>query len=62
MAIELIDTLAPKNGGAFPMVMGKDVEVNGKRLPEALEDLETAAGDIESATNSDIDAIFGDQQ
>ena len=62
MAIELIDTLAPKNGGAFPMVMGEDVEVNGKRLPEALEDLEAAAGDIEAATDSDIDALFGDQQ
>lgn len=61
MAIELIDTLAPKNGGSFPMVMGEDVEVNGKRLPEALEDIEAAAGDIEAATDGDIDALFADQ-
>ena len=55
MAIELIDTLAPKNGGSFPMVMGEDVEVNGKRLPEALQE---AGGEPEQATNEDIDAIF----
>ncbi len=44
MAIELIDTLAPKNNGTFPMVKAKDVDVDGndsprnsrssKRLPE----------------------------
>ena len=57
MAIELIDTLAPKNGGAFPMVMGEDVEVNGKRLPEALAE---AAGSFEAATDEDIDGIFAE--
>ena len=44
MAIELIDTLAPKNNGTFPMVKAKDVDVDGKRLPEKLKELETAAG------------------
>lgn len=61
MAIELIDTLAPKNGGSFPMVMGEDVEIDGQRLPEILESIEAAAGDIEAATSGDIDALFPEQ-
>lgn len=61
MAIELIDTLAPKNGGSFPMVMGEDVEIDGQRLPEILESIEAAAGDIEAATPGDIDALFPEQ-
>ena len=37
--IELIDKITPKNGGAFAMVMAKDVEMTegGVRLPEYLE-------------------------
>lgn len=58
MAIELIDTLAPKNNGAFPMVKAKDVDVDGKRLPEKLKELETAAGNIETATDDDINNLF----
>ncbi|PLS24206.1 hypothetical protein BLI708_08645 [Bifidobacterium imperatoris] len=58
MAIELIDTLAPKNNGAFPMVNAKDVDVDGKRLPEKLKELETAAGNIEAATDDDINNLF----
>ena len=42
MPIELIDTIKPKNDGAFPMVEAEDVVVgkgtdSEKRLPEALE-------------------------
>ena len=58
MAIELIDTLAPKNNGTFPMVKAKDVDVDGKRLPEKLKELETAAGNIETATDADINNLF----
>ncbi|KFI91141.1 hypothetical protein BISA_1738 [Bifidobacterium saguini DSM 23967] len=58
MAIELIDTLTPKNNGTFPMVNAKDVDVDGKRLPERLQELEAAAGSIESATNDDINNLF----
>lgn len=61
MAIELIDTLAPKNGGSFPMVMGEDVEIDGQRLPDILDSIEAAAGDIEAATSGDIDALFPEQ-
>nr|DAO52659.1 MAG TPA: hypothetical protein [Caudoviricetes sp.] len=58
MAIELIDTLAPKNNGTFPMVNAKDVDVDGKRLPEKLKELEAAAGNIEAATDDDINNLF----
>ncbi|WP_240541448.1 hypothetical protein [Bifidobacterium santillanense] len=58
MAIELIDTLAPKNNGTFPMVNAKDVDVDGTRLPAKLDELAAAAGDIESATDDDINALF----
>lgn len=58
MAIELIDTLAPKNNGTFPMVKAEDVGVDGKRLPEKLKELETAAGNIETATDDDINNLF----
>lgn len=58
MAIELIDTLAPKNNGTFPMVNAKDVDVDGKRLPEKLKELEAAAGKIEVATDDDINNLF----
>lgn len=58
MAIELIDTLTPKNNGTFPMVEAKDVDVDGTRLPAKLEELAAAAGDIESATTDDINALF----
>ena len=58
MAIERIDTLAPKNTGTFPMVNAKDVDVDGKRLPEKLLELETAAGNIETATDDDIINLF----
>lgn len=56
MAIELIDTLSPKNNGTFPMVLAKDVDVDGKRLPDALKDIE--AGGAEEATDAEIDALF----
>ena len=62
MAIELIDTLAPKNGGSFPMVMGEDVEIDGQRLPDILDSIEASAGDIEAATEGDIDALFTQSQ
>lgn len=58
MAIELIDMLAPKNNGTFPMVKAQDVDVDGKRLPEKLKELETAAGNIETATDDDINNLF----
>ncbi|MCH9277208.1 hypothetical protein JS533_013210 [Bifidobacterium amazonense] len=58
MAIELIDTLAPKNNGTFPMVNAKDVDVDGTRLPKKLEELAAAAGAIESATEEDINNLF----
>lgn len=59
MAIELIDTLTPKNSGSFPMVLGKDVDVDGRRLPELLDELEeSAGGEPEAATDEDIDALF----
>ena len=58
MAIELIDTLAPKNGGSFPMVKGRDVDVDGVRLPQKLKELETHTGDIETATQDEIDDLF----
>lgn len=57
MAIELIDTLAPKNNGDFPMVNARDVDVDGTRLPQKLDEL-AAAGDIESATDADINSLF----
>lgn len=59
MAIELIDTLAPKNNGTFPMVNAKDVDVDGKRLPEKLKELEAAVGNIATAaTDDDINNLF----
>lgn len=58
MAIELIGTLAPKNNGDFPMVNAKDVDVDGTRLPQKLDELAAAAGDIESATDADINSLF----
>lgn len=58
MAIELIDTIAPKNGGSFPMVNGQDVDVDGVRLPQKLKDIETHMGEIGTATQAEIDALF----
>lgn len=58
MAIELIDTLAPKNGGSFPMVKAADVDVDGKRLPQKLKELEAQGGKVETATEGEIDALF----
>lgn len=58
MGIPLIDTLEPKNGGSFPMVKAKDVDVDGIRLPEKLDELAAAAGDIQSATTDDINSLF----
>lgn len=40
------------------MVKAKDVDVDGKRLPEKLKELETAAGNIETATDADINNLF----
>ncbi|KFI97800.1 hypothetical protein [Bifidobacterium stellenboschense] len=57
MAIELIDTLAPKNNGAFPMVNAKDVDVDGTRLPQKLAELAAGAG-VEAATEDDIANLF----
>ncbi|KAA8831659.1 hypothetical protein EMO89_02750 [Bifidobacterium tissieri] len=57
MGIELIDTITPKNNGSFPMVNAKDVDVDGVRLPEKLEEL-AAGGNVESATDSDISNLF----
>lgn len=36
MAVEVIDTIKPKNGGDFPIVEAEDVAYEGKRLPEFL--------------------------
>lgn len=59
MAISLIDKIKPKNNGDFAMVDAADVEMSdGRRLPEALEELEAAAGDVEAADTTDIDALF----
>lgn len=58
MAIELIDTLAPKNNGDFPMVNARDVDVDGTRLPQKLDELAAAAGDIQAATEADINSLF----
>ena len=58
MAIELIGTLAPKNNGDFPMVNARDVDVDGTRLPQKLDELAQAAGDIEAATDADINSLF----
>lgn len=39
MAVELIDTLKPKNGGSFPLVEAVDVALpDGKRLDKGLEE------------------------
>ena len=39
MAIELIDTIKPKNGGSFPIVEAADVAMpDGKRLDESIEE------------------------
>ena len=40
------------------MVKAKDVDVDGKRLPEKLKELEAAAGNIETATDDDINNLF----
>lgn len=59
MAISLIDKIKPKNNGDFAMVDAADVEMSdGRRLPEALEEIEAAAGDVEAADETDIDALF----
>lgn len=59
MAISLIDKIKPKNNGSFAMVDAQDVDMgDGKRLPEALDELQQAAGDIEQASEGDIDALF----
>lgn len=55
MAIELIDTLAPKNNGTFPMVNAKDVDVDGTRLPERLKALQDATA---TATDQEVEALF----
>lgn len=54
--IELIAPIEPKNNGEFPMVYGKDVDVDGRRLPEILAGIE--GGEPEAATEGEIDSIF----
>ena len=36
MAVNVIDTLKPKNNGTFPVAQGMDIDVSGRRLPEIL--------------------------
>ena len=36
MAVNVIDTLKPKNGGSFPVAQATDIDVSGRRLPEVL--------------------------
>jgi hypothetical protein len=52
MAVEVIDTLKPKNNGTFPVVEAEDVEVSeGVRLPEALGQKAEQADLDEAATS-----------
>jgi hypothetical protein len=44
MAIEIISTLKPKNNGTFPIAEAKDIDVNGVRLDEKLENMGTGGG------------------
>lgn len=39
MAIEVIGTLKPKNNGTFPIAEAKDIDVNGTRLDEKLNEI-----------------------
>lgn len=55
--IELIGAISQKNGGTFPIAYGEDIEVDGKRLPDALKELREAAT-VETATNQEVDALF----
>lgn len=60
MAIELIDKVKPKNGGAFAMVDAADVEFSdGTRLPEKMAEVGGGAA-IETATDEDIIALFSE--
>ncbi len=59
MPIELIDTIKPKNDGAFPMVEAEDVVVgkgteDEKRLPEALDGKADAA---HTHTQNDVEGL-----
>lgn len=63
MAVHVIDTIKPKNGGSFPIVEAVDVKVdNGVRLPDALSlkanitDLEEVETAIE--TKADVTAVL----
>lgn len=62
--IEVIDTLSPKNNGEFPVVQGKDVDVNGERLPSALDKkadkttLQSLTGVVDTKANkSEVTAL-----
>ena len=54
MAIEIISTLKPKNNGTFPIAEAKDIDVNGKRLDEKLDELSQGGG----GTGGGCDAII----
>ena len=41
MAIEIISTLKPKNNGDFPVAEAKDIDVNGIRLDDLIENLKS---------------------
>lgn len=58
MAVNVIDTLKPKNGGSFPVAQATDIDVSGRRLPEVLNgkaernEVSAIAAEVESKADA----------
>lgn len=57
MAIKVIATIEPQVEGAFPVAKAKDVDVDGKRLPEVLGGL---AKSSDTYTKEEVDTKISD--
>lgn len=59
-SVELISGITQKNGGSFPLMDASAVQYDdtGKNVKQAIEELESASGNVEAITEEEIEALF----
>lgn len=59
-SVELISGITQKNGGSFPLMDASAVQYDdtGKNVKQAIEELESASGNVEAITEEEIAALF----
>lgn len=59
-SVELISGITQKNGGSFPLMDAAAVQYDdtGKNVKQAIEELESASGNVEAITEEEIAALF----